>query len=353
MKNILVTGAAGFIASNFVHYLQRERPDVEIWGLDALTYAGNLNNFKGLPHPEKFHFVRGDIKDIEPMISVIVHNQIDTIVHFAAETHVDRSIQTPLPFVTTNIFGTVMILEMVRQIQKQGYKMPVRFHFVSTDEVYGSLGPNDPPSTEQSPYAPRSPYAATKAAADHLVMSYWHTYGLPVTISHGTNTYGPRAYPEKFIPLTILRAKGRQPIPIYGNGKNTRDWLFVEDHCSAIAFLLDNGRPGEIYNIGGNESISNINLAQSICRLIRIMYPTGSGARLTDLIEMVPDRPGHDLRYSLDISKIMRLGWHPAFGMAVGLPETVEWYWKNTEWVEKIQADPRYQAWMQTNYKER
>jgi dTDP-glucose 4,6-dehydratase len=353
MKNILVTGPCGFIGSNFVHYLQVMRPDVEIWGLDALTYAGNLDNLKGLPHPEKFHFVRGDIKDIEPMISVIVHNQIDTIVHFAAETHVDRSIQTPLPFVTTNIFGTVMILEMVRQIQKQGYKTPVRFHFVSTDEVYGSLALFDPPSTESSPYDPRSPYAATKAAADHLVMSYWHTYGLPVTISHGSNTYGPRAYPEKFIPLTILRAKSRQPIPIYGNGKNTRDWLFVEDHCSAIAFLLDNGRPGEIYNIGGNESISNINLAQSICRLIRTMYPTGSGALLTDLIEMVPDRPGHDLRYSLDISKIIRLGWHPAFGMAVGLPETVEWYWKNTEWVEKIQADPRYQAWMRANYQGR
>ena len=352
MKNILCTGAAGFIASNFVHYLQRERPDVEVWGLDALTYAGNLDNLKGLPHPEKFHFVHGDIKDFSVCINLITHHMIDTIVHFAAETHVDRSINQPDLFVDTNVCGTQSLLAAA----KCGWLYrsdPVRFHLVSTDEVYGSLGPNDPPSTEQSPYAPRSPYAATKAAADHLVMSYWHTYGLPVTISHGTNTYGPRAYPEKFIPLTILRAKGRQPIPIYGDGKNTRDWLFVEDHCSAIAFLLDNGRPGEMYNIGGNESISNINLAQSICRLIRTMYPTGSGALLTDLIEMVPDRPGHDLRYSLDISKIIKLGWHPAFGMAVGLPETVEWYWKNTEWVERVQADPRYQEWMKANYKER
>ena len=308
MKNILVTGGAGFIGSNFIHYALRTDPDIHIANLDALTYAGSLDNLKGLP-ADRLWTIQGDICDISILNHLWRSHPIDTIVHFAAETHVDRSIHGPEQFMRTNVMGTLNLLELAR-------KHNIRFHHVSTDEVYGSLSPSEAPWDEQAPYAPNSPYSASKAASDHLVRAYGHTYGLPFTITNCSNNYGPRQHPEKLIPLTITNTLAGKSTPVYGNGEQIRDWIYVEDHCEAIRLVLEKGRIGETYNVGGDNQPINVEI---ICMIHDIL---GKGS-----IEHVKDRLGHDCRYAIGSSKIYReLGWEPKKSLRDGLEETVKWY---------------------------
>lgn len=363
MKNVLVTGGAGFIGSNFVRYLLEAEPQVHIVNLDALTYAGSLENLKALPDAERHTFVQGDICDREFVPSLLRQHQIDTIVHFAAETHVDRSILGPEPFIQTNVFGTFNLLESARRVWLVEKFLPVeqvRFHHVSTDEVYGTLKPDDPAFSETTPYAPNSPYAASKAASDHLVRSYQHTYGLPVTISNCSNNYGPRQFPEKLIPLVILNALSGKPLPVYGDGQQIRDWLYVTDHCEAIHLILTKGKPGETYNIGGNNQPPNLTIIETICDLLddsSILLRAGMQSQAEShrkLIQFVADRPGHDRRYAMNISKIERdLGWGPRHNLTDGLLETVQWILDNPEWVEAIRKQNEYQNWLSKNYEER
>ena len=352
MKNVLVTGGAGFIGSNFVRYLLDTEPLVQIVNLDALTYAGSLENLNGLPGAERHTFVRGDICDRELALNLLRQHQIDTIVHFAAETHVDRSILSPEPFIQTNIVGTFTLLEATRQVWLVEKSLPieqVRFHHVSTDEVYGTLNPNDPAFSESTPYAPNSPYAASKAASDHLARSYHQTYQLPVTISNCSNNYGPRQFPEKLIPLIILNALNGKPLPVYGDGQQIRDWLFVDDHCEAIHRILTRGKSGETYNIGGNNQPANLTIVETVCGLLDGMRPLDEPRR--NLIEFVTDRPGHDRRYAMDISKIEHeLGWKPRHSLTDGLVATVEWILANGAWVAAIQKQREYQTWLTKNY---
>ncbi|MCS7011590.1 MAG: dTDP-glucose 4,6-dehydratase, partial [Anaerolineales bacterium] len=291
MENVLVTGGAGFIGSNFVRYLLQAEPNVRIVTLDALTYAGSLENLRELPDESRHIFIHGDICDAALVEHLLREYAIDTIVHFAAESHVDRSILGPAPFIQTNVVGTFTLLEAARLVWKGNFTGK-RFHHVSTDEVFGSLSPEDPPFRETTPYAPRSPYSASKAAGDHLVRAYFHTYGLPVTITNCSNNYGPYQFPEKLIPLMIFNALEGKPLPVYGDGQHIRDWLYVEDHCEAIHLVLRKGRPGETYNIGGGNQPTNLEIVQHICALLDECHPTGTPhARL---ITHVPDRPGHD-----------------------------------------------------------
>ena len=361
MKNVLITGGAGFIGSNFIHYLladsRNNESQIRVVNLDVLTYAGSLENLKDLPleHVENYTFVKGDICDRDLVRNLLHKYEVDTIVHFAAETHVDRSILGPEPFVQTNVIGTFTLLEAARQYWLGEKTIPleeVRFHHVSTDEVYGSLHPMDPAFSEATPYAPNSPYAASKASSDHLARSYNHTYQLPVTISNCSNNYGPRQFPEKLIPLIILNALTSQSLPVYGDGQQIRDWLFVTDHCEAIYKILTNGIVGETYNIGGNNQPSNLTIVETVCDLLDELKPQLESRR--SLIKFVADRPGHDRRYAMDISKIEReLGWQPRHSLTDGLLATVQWILANPEWIAAIQKQFDYQSWLKKNYEAR
>jgi dTDP-glucose 4,6-dehydratase len=361
MKNVLVTGGAGFIGSNFVRYLLEVEPNVRIVNLDALTYAGSLENLKDLPDESRHVFVEGDICDFDLVGRLMREHEIDTVVHFAAESHVDRSILGPAPFIQTNVTGTFHLLEAARQVWgdvlsrskgREGGVNGRRFHHVSTDEVFGSLAPNDPPFHESTAYDPRSPYSASKAASDHLVRAYFHTYGLPITITNCSNNYGPYQFPEKLIPLMILNALQGKPLPIYGDGMQIRDWLYVEDHCEAIRLALERGRPGETYNVGGGNQPYNIDLVKALCAILDELRPAAKP--YASLITSVPDRPGHDRRYAMDITKIREeLGWTPKHDIESGLRETVKWYLTHTDWVEAILKEKDYQTWLEKNYQQR
>jgi dTDP-glucose 4,6-dehydratase len=350
MQNILVTGGAGFIGSNFVRYLLGAKPDVRVVNLDALTYAGSLENLKDLPGAERHTFVHGDICDRTLVEQLLRKYQIDTVVHFAAESHVDRSILGPAPFIQTNVVGTFTLLEAAKQVWggRGGH-----FHHVSTDEVYGSLGPGDPPFSEATPYSPRSPYSSSKAASDHIVRSYFHTYGLPVTITNCSNNYGPYQFPEKLIPLMVLNALRGRPLPVYGDGMQIRDWLYVEDHCEAILAVIERGRPGETYNVGGNNQPPNIEIVRSICTMLDELRPDAAGPH-DRLIQHVTDRPGHDRRYAMNITRInAELGWRPRHDLTAGLLATVEWYLSHPAWVDAIAGQAGYDQWLEKNYADR
>jgi dTDP-glucose 4,6-dehydratase len=357
MRNVLVTGGAGFIGSNFVRYLLNADPEVFIVNLDALTYAGSLENLKNLPGANRHSFVKGDICDRPLVTDLLRRHRIDTVVHFAAETHVDRSILGPDQFIQTNVHGTFSLLESVRRfwLEEQPFSMEdVRFHHISTDEVFGSLGPKEPPFSEISPYAPNSPYAASKAASDHLARAYQHTYGLPVTITNCSNNYGPYQFPEKLIPLMIMNSIGGQPLPIYGDGGQIRDWLYVEDHCEAILAVLRRGEPGETYNIGGDNQPTNLAVVQTLCEILDELLPHSKHVPHASLMKYVTDRPGHDRRYAMDITKIKReLGWQPRKSLESGLVKTVKWYLDHPEWVEAIRQQSDYQHWLARNYEKR
>jgi dTDP-glucose 4,6-dehydratase len=354
MENtILVTGGAGFIGSNFI--LQRMQADNSaILNLDKLTYAGNLHNLETLDGNRQYEFVRGDIADRPLVRQLLKKHQPSAIVHFAAESHVDRSIRGPDDFICTNIDGTFALLEETRAYWtglSEGERKQFRFLHISTDEVYGSLGPDDPPFHETTQYAPNSPYAASKAASDHLVRAYHHTYGLPTLTTNCSNNYGRFQFPEKLIPLMILNARDGKPLPVYGDGKNVRDWLYVEDHCTAIATVLRQGKPGETYNIGGWNEKANIEIVHTICALVDEMKPAASGSRRA-LITFVKDRPGHDRRYAMDATKIEReLGWKPKETFETGIRKTVQWYLEHDEWVRNVTSGS-YRQWIATHYSE-
>ncbi len=355
MKNILVTGGAGFIGSNFIHFILAREPQAQIINLDALTYAGSLENLKGLPDPSRYTFIKGNICDRALVQSLLEQHQIDTIVHFAAETHVDRSILGPEQFIQTNIIGTFTLLDAAKSYWQAGGRSDrFRFHHVSTDEVFGSLAPDDPPWTEATGYAPNSPYAASKASSDHLVRAYGHTYGLPYSITNCTNNYGPYQFPEKLIPLMILNATNGLPLPVYGDGQQIRDWLYVEDHCEAIWTVLDRGGAGETYVVGGENQPANLTVIHTICDILDELQPSSPHTPHQRLIQYVADRPGHDRRYSMDIQKIRReLGWHPNHSMTSGLLDTVQWYLDHPEWVHAIRQAQDYQGWLAKNYDQR
>jgi dTDP-glucose 4,6-dehydratase len=352
MKTLLVTGGAGFIGSNFIRYILRIDPTVRVVNLDALTYAGSLENLKDLPDSGRHAFVHGNICDRELVENILRQDKVDIVVNFAAETHVDRSIAGPADFIQTNIMGTSILLESARAVwlEDQNHDPSIyRFHHVSTDEVYGSLKPTEAPFKETTPYAPRSPYSASKAASDHLVRAYFHTYGLPITISNCSNNYGPYQFPEKLIPLIVTNAMKGKELPVYGDGQQIRDWLFVEDHCEAIWRIITLGRCGETYNIGGNNQPTNLDVVKMICDILDQESPTSLSHH--NLIKFVPDRPGHDRRYDIDITKIgSELGWEPSESLQSGLRKTVHWYMQNQHWIDQIIQQPDYQSWMQTNY---
>jgi len=360
MRNVLITGGAGFIGSNFVYYLLGVEPGANLVILDALTYAGSLENLRDLPDVGRHAFVQGDICDQSLVEDAIRSRQIDTIVHFAAETHVDRSIYGPGQFVRTNVLGTFSLLEAARKVWMEEWQLgeaasqQVRFHHVSTDEVYGSLSLHEPPFTETNLYAPSSPYAASKAASDHLVRAYGHTYGLPYTITNCSNNYGPYQFPEKLIPLMISNALEGRPLPVYGDGGQIRDWLYVEDHCEAIWRVLRYSNPGETYNIGGGNQPTNLSVVQTLCEILDECRPDAPVVPHRSLVEFVADRPGHDRRYAMDITKIQRdLGWQPRHTLVAGLRKTVEWYLAHPQWVEAIRKEQNYQGWLARNYNQR
>ena len=326
--SMLVTGGAGFIGANFIHHVLAHEPTINIINLDKLTYAGSLDNLKDVSHTDRYHFIQGDINDDKLVRHVLQHHHIDTIVHFAAESHVDRSISGPQAFVETNVTGTFVLLEAARHHWFEVEEASIshcRFHHVSTDEVYGSLQPHEPLFTEKTAYQPRSPYSATKASSDHLVSAYYHTYGLPVTMSHCSNNYGPYQHSEKFIPTIIHACLNGQPIPIYGNGKNIRDWLYVEDHCRGVMTIIKQGKVGESYNIGGNNEWENIALARYICEQMDTLLPRDQS--YTSLLEFVTDRLGHDFRYAIDTTKIQdELNWSPQETLQSGIKKTIAFY---------------------------
>ncbi len=343
---LLVTGGAGFIGSNFVLNAVAKNGEPVV-NLDKLGYAGSLLNVAALEGDARHVFVRGDICDRELVRGLLARHRPRAIVHFAAESHVDRSIHGPGEFVQTNIVGTYALLEEARAywIENRNF----RFLHVSTDEVFGSLSESDAPFTETSPYAPNSPYSASKAAADHLVRAYHHTYGLPTLISNCSNNYGPFQLPEKLIPLLIHNALAGLALPVYGDGKNVRDWLYVEDHCNALSALLERGASGETYNIGGNSEKTNLEVVEAVCRLLDELQPRATGS-YRDLVTHVKDRPGHDRRYAIDSAKIRRqLGWQPAQSFATGLKKTVQWYLANAQWVRQATSGG-YHDWVEKNY---
>jgi len=357
MKNVLVTGGAGFIGSNFICYLLGSQSDLVIYNLDLLTYAGSLENLKDLPYSDRYNFIEGDICDRDLVKKVLSENDIDLVVHFAAETHVDRSILGPEAFIRTNIQGTFVLLECLRDYWKtdSGKIRPdVHFHHISTDEVYGTLSPEAPAFSEDNQILPNSPYAASKAASDHLVRSYFHTYGLPITITNCSNNYGPNQFPEKLIPLMILNAIEGKPLPIYGDGQQIRDWLYVEDHCRAIWTVIEGGKPGDTYNVGGENQPTNLEIVQEICRILDRDQPDSQFVPHEQLIEYVTDRPGHDRRYAMNINKIKaEVDWIPKVSLKDGLELTVAWYMENSDWVKKIRDQQEYQSWMKNNYQDR
>jgi dTDP-glucose 4,6-dehydratase len=347
---ILVTGGAGFIGSNFVlDWIAASGEPVV--NLDKLTYAGNLANLASLGGDERHRFVRGDIGDRALVDKLLAEHAPRAIVHFAAESHVDRSIHGPGEFVKTNVVGTFELLEAARgywQSLAGEAREAFRFLHVSTDEVYGSLGEGDPPFSETTAYAPNSPYSASKAGSDHLVRAYHHTYGLPTVTTNCSNNYGPYQFPEKLIPLTIANALDGKPLPVYGDGRQVRDWLYVGDHCEAIRVALAKGRPGETYNIGGNSEKRNIEVVNTLCDALQAIRPRDGGYRA--LIRFVTDRPGHDRRYAIDATKVRNeLGWTPRETFESGLARTVRWYLDNAEWVAKVRSG-EYREWIETNY---
>ncbi len=349
MSSLLVTGGAGFIGANFLHFLRRARPDWHLINLDLLTYAGNPENLSGFYGDSRYTFVKGDVADRELVQDLFSRYPIRRVVHFAAESHVDRSILDPGVFVRTNVVGTFTLLEAARRAWEDapGAAAP-RFLHVSTDEVYGSLGPDDPPVTEAAPYAPRSPYAASKASSDFLGRAYFHTYQLPVLITNCSNNYGPYQFPEKLIPFALCQALEGKPIPIYGQGANVRDWLFVEDHCQALLQVLERGRVGETYNIGGRQEVPNLELVHRLLGLLREMRPDLGD--LDHLITLVPDRPGHDWRYALNLDKIeSELGWRPQVGLTEGLRRTIAWYLSHQDWLARVRSQA-YRSFLEQQY---
>ena len=352
---ILVTGGAGFIGSNFVLGWLADATAESVVNLDALTYAGNLANLAPLQSDARHTFVRGDICDRALVDSLLATHQPRAIVHFAAESHVDRSIHGPGAFMKTNVDGTFTLLEAARAFWSglnADAKAAFRFHHVSTDEVYGSLKPTDPPFAETHPYEPNSPYSASKAASDHLVRAWHHTYGLPVLTTNCSNNYGPLHFPEKLIPLMIVNALAGKPLPVYGDGQQVRDWLYVADHCSGIRAVLAGGRVGETYNIGGWNEQANIDIVKTVCALLDELRPDPAGP-YARLITHVTDRPGHDRRYAIDARKIEReLGWRPAETFASGIRKTVQWYLAHADWVASVQSGA-YRDWVATNYGQR
>jgi dTDP-glucose 4,6-dehydratase len=360
LNNILVTGGSGFIGCNFIRYLLEKAPDFSgrIINLDALTYAGNRMSLEDIETKygavskgteARYFFERGDICDREQVEELFKKYNIDTVVHFAAESHVDRSILGPGAFIRTNVTGTFTLLDIARNEWQN--RRDVLFHHISTDEVYGSLGETGK-FTETTPYDPHSPYSASKASSDHLVMAYSHTYGLPVTLSNCSNNYGPYQFPEKFIPLMILGMLESKPLPVYGDGKNIRDWLYVEDHNAAVWTIMQSGSLGEKYNIGGENEWENIRLLETLIDIVAAK--AGLDAfKIRDAVTYIKDRPGHDRRYAIDCSKIKHeLDWEPAVAMAAGLERTIDWYLSNLAWIESIRSG-EYQHWMEQNYDER
>jgi dTDP-glucose 4,6-dehydratase len=335
MQNtILITGGAGFIGSHVVRRLVNRYPEYQIINLDALTYAGNLENLKDIENKPNYRFVKGDITDSDFIQALFRKYQFDGVMHLAAESHVDRSISNPMEFIMTNIVGTVNLLNAAREIWKDDYSGK-RFYHISTDEVYGSLGATGL-FTETTSYDPKSPYSASKASSDHLVRAYHNTYGLPVVISNCSNNYGPNQFPEKLIPLAINNIKNNKPIPIYGKGENIRDWLYVEDHARAIDLIFHEGKQGETYNIGGNNEWTNIALIRTLCKVMDKKLEREPGTS-EQLITFVKDRAGHDLRYAIDSSRLMNeLGWKPSLQFEEGIEKTVDWYLENQEWLENI-----------------
>ena len=352
---IIVTGGAGFIGANFIEQWIATEPAAVV-NLDKLTYAGNPASLHAVESSPNYAFIRADIGDFAAVSGLLAHRQPIAVVNFAAESHVDRSIHGPGEFVQTNMVGTFQLLEAVRGYWStlQGdVRQRFRFLHVSTDEVYGSLQPGDAPFTEQTPYAPNSPYSASKAGSDHLVRAYHHTYGLPTITTNCSNNYGPYQFPEKLIPLIILNALAGKPLPIYGDGLNVRDWLYVGDHCMAIRLALSKGRPGETYNIGGNNERANIDVVRTICRILDELRPAGNRKSYEALIIYVADRPGHDRRYAIDATKSSgELGWTAAESFESGIRKTVRWYLDNPEWVQGV-VSGEYRNWMAKNYDKR
>jgi dTDP-glucose 4,6-dehydratase len=361
LKRLLVTGGAGFIGANFCHYWSATHPGDRLVVLDALTYAGNLASIAPLIDAQRLRFVRGDIADGDRVAALLAEEGIDTIVNFAAESHVDRSIEDPQSFLRTNVMGTHALLESARRAWAESGEGR-RFHHVSTDEVYGSLAPTDPAFTESTPYAPNSPYSASKAAADHIVRAYAHTYGLPCTISNCSNNYGPYQFPEKLLPLCIVNILEGRSLPIYGDGLQVRDWLHVSDHCRAIDLVLQSSPAGETWNVGGGSTEPNIRVVETVCDLVdqelarspdlarrfqRSLATQGKSSRT--LIQYVRDRPGHDRRYAVDSSKIARLGFAATTSLAAGLATTVRWYLENEPWWRAI-VSGEYRNWYTRQY---
>jgi len=349
---ILVTGGAGFIGANFVlDWLAHGGEPVV--NLDALTYAGNLQNLQSIADDGRCRFVHGDIRDRDLVARLVAEHAVRAIVHFAAESHVDRSIHGPEEFVATNVVGTFRLLEAARAhwaALPAADRDAFRFVHVSTDEVYGSLGPADPAFTETNPYQPNSPYAATKAASDHLVRGYHHTYGLPAVTTNCSNNYGPFQFPEKLIPLVIHNALAGKPLPIYGDGRQVRDWLYVGDHCTAIRRVLEAGVPGEVYNVGGASEMANIDVVHTLCGILDELHPRADGRSYREQITFVKDRPGHDRRYAIDATKIATtLGWRPVETFASGIRRTVRWYLDHQDWVADVTSGS-YRDWMAKHY---
>jgi len=349
-KTILITGGAGFIGSNLVKLMVRKYPEYNIINLDKLTYAGNLNNLSDIEKEKNYKFVQGDIVDSDFISSFFSSNNIDGLIHLAAESHVDRSIANPMEFIYTNILGTVNLLNASRAQWQENYEGKLFYH-ISTDEVYGSLG-DAGLFEETTAYDPKSPYSASKAGSDHLVRAYAHTFGLPAVITNCSNNYGPYQFPEKLIPLAINNIRNNRPVPVYGKGENVRDWLYVEDHAKAIDLVFHKGKAGETYNIGGLNEWRNIDLIEALCRIMdkKLGRPEGSSEAL---ITFVKDRAGHDLRYAIDATKIKKeLGWEPEFDFVKGLDRTVDWYLANSKWLEEVTSG-EYQKYYEHQYKNR
>ncbi|MCP2727421.1 dTDP-glucose 4,6-dehydratase [Limnofasciculus baicalensis] len=350
-RRLLVTGGAGFIGSNFVHHWCKQYPGDRVVVLDALTYAGNRQNLSSLAGHQNFHFVQGDICNDALVNALLKEESIDTVAHFAAESHVDRSILGPDAFVRTNVVGTFTLLDAFRQHwERRNQPKSDRFLHVSTDEVYGSLGPDDHPFTETTPYAPNSPYSASKAGSDHLARAYYHTYGMPTIITNCSNNYGSYHFPEKLIPLMCINILMGKPLPVYGDGQNVRDWLYVGDHCSALDVVIHKGKPGETYNIGGNNEVKNIDLVNKLCEVMNELAADLPIRPAQKLITFVKDRAGHDRRYAIDATKIKtELGWTPAETVDGGLRRTIEWYLHNRDWWQPL-LSAEYQAYYSQVY---
>jgi dTDP-glucose 4,6-dehydratase len=354
MRRLLVTGGAGFIGANFVQYWLRNHPDDRVVVLDALTYAGNRASLAPVDCNPNFRFIHGDIRDQTLVEKLLSEEGVDTLVHFAAESHVDRSVLGPDAFIETNVIGTHSLLKAAKEVwldsPRASRRIPHRFHHVSTDEVYGTLGPNDPPFCETAAYAPNSPYAASKAAADHLVRAYHQTYGLQVTTSNCSNNYGPYQFPEKLIPLMLTNALQGKPLPVYGDGKHLRDWLYVEDHCRGIELVLEKGRVGETYNLGGWCEKPNLEVIGTLCSLLDELVPDSPFVPHASLLAFVKDRPGHDRRYGIDASKATaELGYRPQECFESGLRKTFVWYLENQIWW-RVLIDARYRDWIEAQY---